>query len=165
MKKTKHFIAASLATALAFSATASLGSDLFIYPNNGQTSEQQQRDRYECHIWAKDQTGYDPSQTGLTMPAPPQNESNSNSLKGAVSGAALGAAVGAVTGKSVGETAAIGAGAGLLTSRMKNRRAEKKAEKTYEAELANSQAYIHAKNTEYNRAISACLTGRGYTVS
>jgi hypothetical protein len=35
---------------------------LFVYPRNGQTSDQQSRDRYECHHWAVEQTGYDPTQ-------------------------------------------------------------------------------------------------------
>lgn len=39
-------------------------ADLFVYPKNGQSAEQQARDRYECHSWAKDQTGFDPTQPG-----------------------------------------------------------------------------------------------------
>lgn len=38
------------------------GDDFFIYPRNGQTAEQQAADRYECHSWAKGQTGFDPTQ-------------------------------------------------------------------------------------------------------
>ncbi|MGA2023161.1 MAG: DUF6515 family protein [Steroidobacteraceae bacterium] len=36
--------------------------DFFVYPRNGQTQEQQAADRYECHNWAKGQTGFDPTQ-------------------------------------------------------------------------------------------------------
>ena len=36
--------------------------DLFIYPQNGQSSEQQANDKYECHQWAVGQTGFDPTQ-------------------------------------------------------------------------------------------------------
>lgn len=35
--------------------------DWAIYPRYGQTDEQLQQDRYECHLWAFDRTGYDPS--------------------------------------------------------------------------------------------------------
>ncbi len=38
--------------------------DLMIYPKNGQTAEQQAADRYECHRWAKQQTGFDPTEPG-----------------------------------------------------------------------------------------------------
>jgi hypothetical protein len=39
-------------------------NDLMIYPKNGQTKEQQAADQYECHNWARGQTGYDPTQPG-----------------------------------------------------------------------------------------------------
>jgi hypothetical protein len=38
--------------------------DVFIYPKNGQSQEQQSRDRYECHRWASGETGFDPSEPG-----------------------------------------------------------------------------------------------------
>jgi hypothetical protein len=34
--------------------------DLFIYPARGQSEQQQADDRYECHRWAANETGYDP---------------------------------------------------------------------------------------------------------
>jgi hypothetical protein len=34
----------------------------YIYPKNGQTADQQAADRFECHDWAKNQTGFDPTQ-------------------------------------------------------------------------------------------------------
>jgi hypothetical protein len=44
------------------SAPASQATDLFIYPKNGQSEEQQSKDRYECHSWATSQSGFDPTQ-------------------------------------------------------------------------------------------------------
>jgi hypothetical protein len=38
--------------------------DLIIYPKNGQSKEQQSADQFECHNWAKGQTGFDPTQPG-----------------------------------------------------------------------------------------------------
>ncbi len=38
--------------------------DLFVYPQNGQSDEQQATDRYECHKWAGLQSGFDPTQQG-----------------------------------------------------------------------------------------------------
>jgi hypothetical protein len=35
--------------------------DVFVYPKEGQTDEQRDRDRYECYTWAVDQTHFDPS--------------------------------------------------------------------------------------------------------
>jgi hypothetical protein len=36
--------------------------DLFVYPREGQDEEQVAFDRYECHRWASDETGFDPTQ-------------------------------------------------------------------------------------------------------
>jgi len=36
-----------------------VNDELFAYPKNGQSKEQQATDRYECHRWAADQTGFD----------------------------------------------------------------------------------------------------------
>jgi hypothetical protein len=36
--------------------------DLMIYPKNGQSKDQQAADQYECHSWARGQTGFDPTQ-------------------------------------------------------------------------------------------------------
>jgi hypothetical protein len=47
-------------------AEAARGTDLFAYPKNGQSQEQQARDRQECRDWAATQTGSSaPAQGGL----------------------------------------------------------------------------------------------------
>jgi hypothetical protein len=43
-------------------ASASAANDVFIYPKQGQSEDQQAKDRYECHSWASNQTGFDPTQ-------------------------------------------------------------------------------------------------------
>ena len=49
--------------------TEYLADELFVYPKQGQSKEQQADDRYACHRWAVEQTNYDPSQPpeGLTV--------------------------------------------------------------------------------------------------
>ncbi|MDB6083113.1 MAG: hypothetical protein JWN43_994 [Gammaproteobacteria bacterium] len=44
------------------SAQEPVGTDLIAYPKNGQTADQQSKDKYECHHWAATQTGFDPTQ-------------------------------------------------------------------------------------------------------
>jgi hypothetical protein len=39
-------------------------NDLIIYPKNGQSKDQQAADQFECHSWAKSQTGFDPTEPG-----------------------------------------------------------------------------------------------------
>jgi len=43
------------------------GDRLYAYPLNGQSPEQQARDRYDCHVWASDESGVDPSQNAKGM--------------------------------------------------------------------------------------------------
>lgn len=33
----------------------------FVYPQKGQSAEQQKKDEYDCHTWAVQQTKYDPT--------------------------------------------------------------------------------------------------------
>ena len=40
---------------------AGTGADMYVYPRNGQSAEQTQNDKYECHSWAVNQTGFDPT--------------------------------------------------------------------------------------------------------
>jgi hypothetical protein len=35
--------------------------EIFVYPAEGQSEEQRDRDRYDCYLWASEQTGFDPS--------------------------------------------------------------------------------------------------------
>jgi hypothetical protein len=44
------------------------GSEWMAYPKNGQSQEQQGKDKYECHHWAAGQTGFDPSQGSAAGP-------------------------------------------------------------------------------------------------
>jgi hypothetical protein len=43
--------------------------ELFVYPSAGQTKAQQATDRYECHRWAADESGFDPTRAGGGVPA------------------------------------------------------------------------------------------------
>ena len=37
------------------------GGEVYVYPRNGQSEQQTNTDKYECHSWAANQTGYDPT--------------------------------------------------------------------------------------------------------
>ena len=50
------------------STQAPPSDDLFIYPQQGQSEDQQASDKYECHKWATSQTGFDPTQSGGGVP-------------------------------------------------------------------------------------------------
>ena len=128
-------------------AAVSWAAHPYVYPAKGQTAEQQQKDQYECHEWAVQQTGFDPSQPVE------QSVPRSSLAGGAARGAALGAVGGAIGGDA-GKGAAIGAAVGGLHTVMSDRRANE----------AQQQAYS-ASTQSYDRAYGVCLQGRGYTVN
>lgn len=134
-----------------------LGADLYIYPNKGQSPEQQSRDRYDCHLWAVQQTGFDPTRAQAGAPSPPPPKGGV--FKGAARGAAAGAVGGAIAGDA-GTGAAVGAATGGLIGGMKQRG---QAQQQQQAQ-ANQAAQQQVPSAAYNRALSACLSGRGYTV-
>jgi hypothetical protein len=43
-------------------AQSNTWTDLYAYPKAGQSTQQQARDRDECHKWAVSQSGFDPTQ-------------------------------------------------------------------------------------------------------
>jgi hypothetical protein len=131
---------------------------LYVYPAKGQSPEQQNRDQYECHNWAVSQTGFDPTapSTQAYAAAPP---ASGGVVRGGARGAAIGAVGGAIAGNA-GKGAAIGAAAGGLFGGM--RQAEQNAyQQQAQAQASSQQAAAH---NAYNRALRACLTGRGYTI-
>jgi Glycine-zipper domain len=134
-----------------------LGGELYIYPNKGQSPEQESRDRYDCHTWAVQQTGVDPTRAQASAPPPPPPRGGV--FKGAARGAAVGAIGGAIAGDA-GEGAAIGAATGGVIGGMRQRgqaRSQQQAQ-------ANQDAQQQSAYAAYDRALSACLSGRGYTV-
>jgi hypothetical protein len=51
--------------------------DPIVYPKNGQTKDQQAADQFECHNWAKNQTGFDPTQAGGGVSGDPDRSRSS----------------------------------------------------------------------------------------
>ena len=56
-----------------------IAQGLFVYPQRGQSTEQQNTDSYECYGWAKSQSGVDPG-------APPPPAQAGQHARGAVGG-------------------------------------------------------------------------------
>ncbi len=55
----------------AVSSAAADGGRTFVYPQQGQTAEQQASDEYECHRWAVSQSGFDPTAAATATPGAP----------------------------------------------------------------------------------------------
>ncbi len=141
-----------------------LGQNIFIYPTRGQSPQQQDRDRYECHSWAVQQTGFDPSRAQTAQAPPPSQEAPQGGvLRGAAGGAALGAVGGAISGNA-GKGAAVGAAMGGLFGGMRRAGQKQRQQQEQAAYAAQQQQAAAQGQGAYNRAIGACLSGRGYTV-
>ena len=137
---------------------SAMAQQLFVYPTKNQSQAEQDRDRYECSQWGQQQTGFDP------MMPPPQSPNYTPPPQGLFGGAFGGAALGAIGGAiggNAGKGAAIGAGVGLLFGGLR-RASYYQRENTVAQQEAN--AYANAKSA-YLRAETACLTGRGYSVT
>jgi len=52
--------------------------ELFVYPRSGQKADQQALDRYECHRWAVDESGFDPTRAGGGVPVSESTDRRSN---------------------------------------------------------------------------------------
>ncbi len=151
---------------LTFCAVSALAAELMVFPAKGQSQEQMDKDKYDCYTWAKQQTGFDPMKPAQAAPPPPaQSQGPSGArVKGAARGAAVGAVAGEVAHDDAGKGAAAGAAAGVVAGGMKSR--EQKRQQTQQQQQASQQqqaAQSEAQNT-YNRALGACLEGKGYTV-
>ncbi len=156
--------AAAMMLAFLFCAGPALSQDPYIYPNKGQTPQQQDKDKYECYSWAVRQTGFDPmKQPSATTPPPTQEARRGGVVRGAAGGAALGAVGGAIGGDA-GKGAAIGAGVGALFGGMR-RRHQRREQRYRQDQWAQQQAgQYQARRSEYDRAFGACMRGRGYTI-
>jgi len=162
---TLPLVAGLIICALLAGTARAQNGDLYVYPAKGQSQEKQDKDRYECHAWAVKQTGVDPSRPPAMAPngaaGQPYQPSQPHVVKGAARGAALGAVGGAITG-SAGKGAAAGAAMGGLAGgfRRRDERQQQSAQ-----QQANVQAAQQNQRIAYNRALAACLQGRGYTVN
>jgi hypothetical protein len=168
-------LALFLACAVAISAAASAQtSPSIVYPAKGQSPEQVEKDKGECHMWAVKESGFDPAARSapaptITVQQPAQQPSGPSGerLRGAARGAAVGAVVGEVANDDAGSGAAAGAAGGAMIGGMKQRQqARAAAQQPTTATQPNPEyeQYL-ADKARYDGAVKACLIGRGYTLS
>lgn len=142
---------------------------VYFYPTKGQSEAQQERDRYECYLWAVKQSGFDPGQAQLaphqrvevTPAAPP----GSDAAAGAVGGAIVGSMMSSHHDRGFGMVfgALTGAMLGAASDAARQQQAEQ-IQQHYDAKEAQRYARLEKQSRDYQRAMTACLEGRGYTV-
>lgn len=142
---------------------------VYFYPHNNQSEVQQERDRYDCYLWAVEQTGFDPGQQGLTphqrievvSTTPPGSDVMAGAATGAVFGSILagphshgeGLFFGLVTGTILG-----------LASETGKQEQANNLQQQYDDFEQKRYQQLEMQAAGYRRAMSACLEGRNYTV-
>jgi hypothetical protein len=144
-------------------------TQIYFYPNKGQSVEQQSRDHYECYNWAVEKTGFDPSASSIApeqrvrvvpMP-PPGHDTVSMSIAGAVLGALIAGPRHAGGGALFGAASGAMLGAASDASRQETAR---QMEEAYQNRDKARDLRREKKALQFRRAMSACMEGRGYTV-
>ena len=100
-------------------AGAVAAQQVFVFPAQGQTPEQQAQDEGTCNAWAVNQTGFNPMHAG-SAPPPSGQATQGGVARGAARGAATGAVIGGITGDA-GRGAAAGAAGGAMVGGMRRR--------------------------------------------
>jgi hypothetical protein len=143
---------------------------LVVYPAQGQSAQQLDKDRYQCHLWAVQQTGFDPSRAGVPpserVVVQPGTPPGANTAVGAIAGAILGAAIAGPGDAGAGLVLGGVTGAAIGASNDAAAQAQARAE---QQQLNQNYAQANQANeigmNNYRRAVTACLVGRGYTVN
>lgn len=142
---------------------------VYFYPLQGQSAEQQDRDKYECYLWARKETGFDPANARVpasrrveVVPTPgPGHDTAVGAISGAVIGAAVSRPRDAGGGALIG--AAVGAIAGAASDSARQERADRIQDR-YDQRSAAVEARWEQQVNDYRRAMTTCLQGRGYSV-
>lgn len=151
------------------SAGYALADEPIIYPKNGQTPQQQGQDANECRAWATQQTGVNPAYLQGEL-AGLQSQTSSLPkerpvLRGAARGVLAGAALGEIN-ENMDDGAGKGAAMGVTAGAMRG--AEQRIDMARQAQARQAQQQVQNLQNEYskyNRAFSACMDAKGYSVN
>jgi len=148
--------------------------DVYVFPTEGQTSQQQSTDEAACYNWAVQNTGSDPfalqKQASQAQQQADQAEQQIDQAgkgagaKGAVGGAAVGALVGEIASDSAGAGAAWGALAGAVIARRRTERAKADASQQVEQQNQQAQQATAEQIENFKKAFSVCLEAKNYMV-
>ncbi|WP_076416611.1 glycine zipper domain-containing protein [Shewanella sp. UCD-KL12] len=175
---------------LALCFSTAVNAEQYIFPEDGQSKEQQSIDKQSCHAWAVEETGFDPENPqvaeSISYAAPTsttqsveQGSDSGSGMRGAMAGAAAGAVIAEIGDEDRSDAAATGAAVGAIAGRRQSRRsnaqaAEQQAQAEQNAAQQQAQAQaaenqsVQLANTQgtenYLKASSACLEAKGYSV-
>ncbi len=148
--------------------------DVYVFPKDGQQSDQQSKDEASCYEWAGDSTGNDPfdlqkqsteqaAQTEKEKIAA-QQAGQGTAARGALRGAAAGALIGEIANDDASEGAAWGAAAGTIRGRRTRQAAKTQAMAEAEQQGQARQQATAAQIDNFKKAFSVCLEAKEYLV-
>ncbi len=148
--------------------------NVYVFPAEGQATDQQNKDEAACYSWAVDNTGSDPFE--LTKRAEQQQQQSAQAKeevsqagkgsagKGALIGAAGGALIGEIASDDAGKGAAIGAAVGALGGRRARRQKQAQATQQVDQQSAQAQQSTQTQIDNFKKAFSVCLEAKDYMV-
>jgi hypothetical protein len=164
----------ALAQAAPSGKTLASTMGVYVFPAEGQSSEQQSKDEMECYNWAVTNSGSDPFKVAEQKQSDQQKAAEEKSaasqtgkrsgVRGALRGAAAGAIIGEIADDDAGKGAAYGAAAGVIVGRRRGRAARAEAEKQAEEKAAATQAATEKELENFKKAFGVCLEAKKYMV-
>lgn len=180
MNKSSIFVALLMLTGMAAAQEAPGGKSLsatlevYAFPEEGQTAEQQSKDEAACYDWAVTNSGSDPfnlqkkskedQQKAAEQMQAAQQATQGAGARGAVGGAAAGALIGEIASDDAGEGAAWGAAVGLIASRRQARRHSYEAQAQVVEDSVVEQQATAEQIANFKKAFSVCLEAKNYLV-
>ena len=148
--------------------------EVYVFPKEGQQSDQQSRDEAACYDWATSNTGSDPFELSKQSVAEAEDTEKAKAAaaqtgrgagaRGALRGAAAGAIVGEIVDDDASDGAEIGAAAGLISARRRARAAREQATEQAENQGKARQEATAEQLGNFKKAFSVCLEAKDYLV-
>lgn len=148
--------------------------NVYVFPADGQATDQQNKEEAECYTWAVNNTGTDPfdlakqaQQQQQQADAAKEQVSQAGKgagAKGALVGAASGALIGEIASDDPGTGAAAGAAVGAIGARRARRRKQSEATDQIDQQAAQQQAATSTQVGNFKKAFSVCLEAKNYLV-
>ena len=148
--------------------------NVYVFPNQGQSSETQSKDEASCYQWAVQNTGSDPFDLQKKSQQQQQQADQAQQqiagagkgagAKGAVGGAAVGALIGEIASDDAGKGAAWGALGGAIIARRRTARAKQEASQEVQQQSQQAAQATQQKMDNFKKAFSVCLEAKNYLV-
>lgn len=148
--------------------------EVYVFPKEGQSADQQSKDEFSCYDWATSNTGSDPFDLNKQSAAQAEETEKAKAaaeqtgrgagVRGALRGAAAGALVGEIVDDDASDGAEIGAAAGAISARRNARRAKEEAKAKAEKQGDAKQQATKEQLGNFKKAFSVCLEAKDYLV-